>query len=198
MAQNWRKEFLEKYCGKPWVYKIEWWFWSCPVIYCLGKSRNGPWVVEDALAAASPDDALWVVVERVRGKPHEFCVELIEDVWVLVCYAFQDQQWHKYILGPCTEFEDLLEYYKITPRKVEPEPKTAEDKLRKYAQLGYEFQILKRWNKHYLYARKWMPEEKKRSSRYIGPWTDNLKKLAEEMGVKPTYYPQDRTSKGFT
>jgi hypothetical protein len=21
MAQNWRKEFLERYCGKPWVYK---------------------------------------------------------------------------------------------------------------------------------------------------------------------------------
>lgn len=192
MRQNWRKEFLEKNCRKPWVYRIEWSFWSCPVIYCRGKSRNGPWVVEDALAACLPEDALWIVVEKVRGKPHEFCVELVEGVWVLACYTFQDQQWHKYILGPYSEFENLLEHYKISPRKVEPEPKTAEDKLRKYAKLGYEFQVLKRWNKYYLYARKWIPEEKKRSSKYIGPWTDNLKRLAEEINVKPTYYTQNK------
>jgi hypothetical protein len=81
----------------------------------------GPYLIEAVykVKPVSPAEHSWLMkaFEMVRGKPHEFCVELIEDVWVLVCYAFQDQQWHKYILGPYTEFEDLLEYYKITPEK---------------------------------------------------------------------------------
>lgn len=187
MTRNWRKEFLEKNCRELWVYKIDWQYWSRPVIYCIGRSRDGPWVVKDAFAASFPEDDLWIVTQKVRGKSHEFCLELIEGVWVLVCYTFQDGLWHRYILGPYNEFEGILSNFGISPRKVEPEPTTPEDKLRKYAKLGYEFQVLKRWNKRYLYARKWIPEEKKRKSKYIGPWTDNLKKLAQELGIKPAY-----------
>jgi hypothetical protein len=71
---------------------------------------------------------------------------------------------------------------------VEPEPTRPQDKIRKYAKLGYEFQLLKRWNKYYLYARKWVPENRKRDCKYIGPWTDQLKEIIEGLGIKLSKY----------
>jgi len=196
MAQEWRKEFFYSILTPEQRRRfsdVNWLEFPYKIIECSGRSRDGPWICSGLTGFRSPREALEDVVRRCHQDFHEFCVEYLNNAWALVCYRqlIIDKNkvfWDRYILGPYNEFKEILRLYNITPKFLEPEPKTAEDKLRKYAQLGYEFQVLKRWNKHYLYARKWMPEEKKRRSKYIGPWTENLKKLAEEIGIKPTYY----------
>ena len=154
----------------------------------FGWSREGPWRLSGFIGHQSAEDELEDVCRRAARGHHEFCVETICGSQTLTCYI-QDrtfdgrESWDRIVLGPYHEFKSLLERYGITPRHIEPEPATPEGKLRKYAKLGYEFQLRKLWNKHYLYARKWIKEKRKRDTKYIGQWTEQLKKTAEELNI---------------
>ncbi|MEM2027418.1 MAG: hypothetical protein QXT30_06645 [Candidatus Bathyarchaeia archaeon] len=59
----------------------------------------------------------------------------------------------------------------------------AVEKMKKYAELQYNFRVRKRGDRLYLKCYKWT-EEKKVDYKQIGPLTKALKKKIKELGIK--------------
>jgi hypothetical protein len=127
------------------------------------------------------------VLKHMRAHTVELSVELIDNTLTLTARDKESPQ-IKYFFGPYEAYKVLLELYGLKPKILSREPHTTEVRLRKYAQLGYRFELQKRWNKTYLYAWKWLPDKKKRDSKYIGAWNDDLKRVAMELRVKVSDY----------
>jgi hypothetical protein len=125
------------------------------------------------------------------SKDCYFRVEYLERVWTVMAYKKDDVG--MYFVGPFTlDLLKLLRKRGITPilyeSNVQFKADAPEHKLAKYLMLDYHFEARKRWRKTFLYAWKWLPNEKRRETKYIGPWNDKMKKLARELNLQMPEY----------
>lgn len=145
---------------------------------------RGKCCYSDLLKCPTPDEALDRVIGSAHGNPLR--LEKINGVWNIVArdsYRGWDggSREEVLLLRPYERYKEALMRRGIA---LEPEPESPEERLMKYAGLGYDFQLRRFWKRYYLYARKWDREKKRREHKYIGRWEENLKKMAEKVGIR--------------
>lgn len=152
-------------------------------LYVRGKYHHSDW-----FGCPTPDEALNYVIRNAGGNPLK--LKKMNGVWNIVVRRPFITSWGEpreevLLLRPYERYREALMRRGIA---LEPEPESPEDRLRKYASLGYEFQLRRFWKSYYLYARKWNRKSRRREHKYIGPWSEKLKKMAETLGIKITTY----------